>query len=306
MSNEVLDKLNQAVNDDDATAASSVKEALDQPAGKESKASAEQTTKPGQKAQEKSQSVPYDRFKEKVDALEQAQAKLEEYTERDKELSVRLAQFESDHDVLERLRGLAGQDRYKPLVETLDKALRGIHEDVESGDKTEKQGEVATKKLFEDHKVQLEDALAQARADMIWQQVQSVSEQMLDALGEEYDRQDKEAIARLWTPATDWDAIEENPDDLRAHLLDSLKTVVESYGEPRGALKQKISQFEQNAQQTTETTVTPKPEEELKGILEKDWGKLKTNADGKVIGAEHSDEEYTAVMAKVMKMGRRS
>lgn len=304
MSNEIMDKLNQAVNDD-TTPADSVKEALAQPAGKETKASAETTAKPGQKTQEKSQSVPYERFKEKVDALEQRDAKIEELTERDKELSVQLARFEQSNDVIERLRGLAQDERYKPLIETLDKALKGIHTEVAEGDKTEKQGDVATKKLFEDHKVQLEDALAQARADMIWQQVQTVSEQMLDALGEDYDDNDKEAIARLWTPATDWDTIEENPDSLRSELLESLKSVVEAYGEPRGALKQKISQFEQNAQQATETTRAPKPEEELKGILEKDWGKVKTNQDGKVIGAEHSDEDFTAVLAKVMKMGRR-
>jgi len=304
MSNEIMDKLNQAVNDD-TTTADSVKEALAQPAGKETKASAEQTTKPGQKAQEKSQSVPYDRFKEKVDALEEATAKLDQLTERDKELSVQLARFEQSNDVIERLRGLAQDDRYKPLVETLDKALRGIHEEVKEGDKTEKQGEVATKKLFEDHKVQLEDALAQARADMIWQQVQSVSEQMLDALGDEYDDQDKQAIAKLWTPATDWDAIEENPDVLRQELLESLKTVVEGYGEPRGALKTKISQFEQNAQQTTETPARVDPKEELKGILEKDWGKINTSADGKTSKAEYSEEDFTATLAKVMKMGRR-
>jgi len=305
MSNEIMDKLNQAVNDDTADSATEVKEALAQPAGKETKASAEQTTKPGQKAQEKSQSVPYDRFKEKVDALEQATAKLEELTERDKELSVQLARFEQSNDVVERLRGLAQDDRYKPLVETLDRALKGVHEEVATGDKTEKQGEVATKKLFEDHKVQLEDALAQARADMIWQQVQTVSEQMLDALGDEYDDQDKQAIAKLWTPATDWDAIEENPDALRQELLESLKTVVEGYGEPRGALKTKISQFEQNAQQTTETPARVDPQEELKGILEKDWGKVKTNADGKVIGPEYSEEDFSSQLAKVMKMGRR-
>lgn len=305
MSNEIMDKLNQAVNDDTATA-DSVKEALAQPVGKETKASAEQTTKSGQKAQEKSQSVPYDRFKEKVDALEEATAKLEEFTERDKELSVQLARFEQSHDVIERLKGLAQDDRYKPLVETLDKALRGIHEDVKEGDKTEKQGDVATKQLFEDHKVQLEDALAQARADMIWQQVQTVSEQMLDALGDEYDDQDKEAIARLWTPATDWDTIEENPDVLRQELLESLKVVVEGYGEPRGALKTKISQFEQKAQQTTETPTRFDSQEKLKGILDTDWGKLRTNADGKVIGTEHSEEDFTAKLAEVMKMGRRS
>jgi len=306
MSNEIMDKLNQAVNDDDATAAGSVKEALDKPAGSETKASAEQTTKPGQKAQEKSQSVPYDRFKEKVDALEKATAKLDVLTERDKELSVKLVQLESANDVIERLRGLAQDDRYKPLVETLDRALKGIHEEVETGDKTEKQGEVATKRLLDDHKVQLEDALAQARADMLWQQVQTVSEQMLDALGDEYDVQDKEAIAKLWTPATDWDSIEENPDSLRQELLASLKNVVETYGEPRGALKLKISQFEQKAQQGAETTtLAVKPEDELKGILDKDWGKVKTTAEGKVIGAEHSDEDFRNALARVMKMGRR-
>ena len=305
MANDIAEKLAQAVNDADTIPADSVKEALAQPAGKETKASAEQTDKTGQKTQKQSQSVPYDRFEEKNQALKEATAKLEELTERDKELSVQLARFEQSNDVIERLRGLAQDDRYKPLVETLDKALRGIHEDVKEGDKTEKQGDVATKKLFEDHKVQLDDALAQARADMIWQQVQTVSEQMLDALGEEYDDGDKEAIARLWTPATNWDVIEENPDNLRSELLNSLKSVVESYGEPRGALKQKISQFEQKAQQTTEAPARTDSQEELKGILEKDWGKVKTNADGKVIGAETSDEDFTAVLAKVMKIGRR-
>lgn len=307
MSNEIAAKLAAAVNEDVEESAATTKEALEQPAGKETKASAEQTketaTQKGKQTQ--SQSVPYDRFKEKVDALEQATAKLEEFTTRDKELSVQIAKLEQSHDVLERLRGLAQDDRYKPLVEKLDKALRGVHEEVEAGDKTEKQGDKEVTKLFSDHKAELEDAFAQQRADLLWQQVQSISSQMLDALGEDYDDNDREAIARLWNPETNWDAIEENPDVMRDELLGSLKRVVETYGEPRGALKAKISQFEQKSQQTTEVTPAIDPEKELKGILDKEWGKVKVSPEGKTLGAEHSDEEFAATLAKVMKMGRR-
>lgn len=305
MANDIAAKLAAAVNDDTADSATEVKEALEVPVG-DDKAGADKTDKQaGQKTQKQAQSVPYDRFKEKVDALEKATAKLEEFTERDKELSVKLAQLEQSHDVLERLRGLAQDDRYKPLVEKLDKALRGIHEDVQSGDKTEKQADADINKLFKNHKEELEDAFAQQRADLLWQQVQSVSERMLNDLGVEYDEQDKEAIAKLWNPATDWDAIEENPDVMRDELLKSLKHVVETYGEPRGALKAKVKQFEEKAQQAPEKVATVDPEQELKGILDKDWGKTKTSQDGKYVGPELSDEDFSATMARVMRMGRR-
>jgi hypothetical protein len=301
MSADIAAKLAAAVKDDSTVG--DVQEALDKPVGTDPKQSAETTDK-GQKA--KSQAVPYDRFKEKVDALDKAAAKIDELTERDKEQAVKLAQLESDHDVLERLRGLAGDDRYSGLVQTLDKALRGIHEDVKQGDKTEKQADVATKDLFNEHKAELEDAFATQRADLLWQQAQSISERMLEDLGEDYDANDIEAIAKLWNPATDWDAIEVNPDSMRQELLESLKTVVESYGEPRGALKAKVKQFEEKTQQTQETTPVQSQEESLKGLLEKDWGKVKTNADGKVLGPELSDEDFQATLAKVMRMGRRS
>lgn len=306
MANDIAAKLAAAVNEDTAESATEVKEALETPVGEETKASADKTDKQaGQKTQKQTQSVPYDRFKEKVEALEKATAKLEEFTTRDKEVSVKLAQFEQDHDVLERLRGLAQDDRYKPLVEKLDKALRGIHEEVEAGDKSQKQGDADINKLFNSHKEELEDAFAQQRADLIWQQVQSISERMLNDLGEDYDNQDLEAIAKLWNPATDWDAIEENPDVMRDELLKSLKHVVETYGEPRGALKAKVKQFEEKTQQTPEKTVQLNPEQELKGIFEKDWGKVKTTQEGKFAGPELSDEEFSATMARIMRMGRR-
>lgn len=307
MSNEIAEKLAQAVNDNESAESAAVQKGLEESAvAGETKQSAglEKTT--SQKAQKQSQAVPYDRFQEQNAALKEALGRITEVSDENTELKVKLAQLETDHDVVERIRGLAGDDRYRGLIETLDKALRGIHEEVQSGDKTKAEATVDTKKLLDDYKVQIEDANAQLRADLLWQQAKSLSDKMLDALGEDYDEQEKLVIARTWNPTVNWDAIEENPDIMQAELARSLKDVLEAYGEPRGALKAKVQQFE--TQQSEKTTESAKPqvssEEALKGILDRDWGKVKTNQDGKAIGAEYSDDDFKNALARVIRMNQ--
>lgn len=305
MSSDIAAKLAAAVNDEGQESAAVQKGLEKTAAAEDTKQSAETDKQPAQKGQKQSQSVPYDRFKEQNDALSEALGQIREFTEENTELKVKLTQLESDHDVIERLRGLAGDDRYKGLVETLDKALRGIHEEVQTGDKTKAEASVDTKKLLEEHRVQIDDANAQLRADLLWQHATSLTNKMLEALGADYDETDKEAIAKLWNPATDWDTIEENPDAMQQELAKSLASVVETYGEPRGALKAKVKQYEtQQTEKTAESAKGPSPEESLKGILEKDWGKVKTNQEGKVIGAEHSDDDFRAALAKVIRMNQ--
>jgi hypothetical protein len=296
---EITEKLEKAVKDSDS--ATETKEKLETTEVVDKSQKADMTDKSRKAEQKQSQSVPYDRFKEQVDKIAALEEKLEKATERDKELSVQLAKFEQDHNVLERVRKLHSDDRYKPLVEKLDKALRGIEEDVESGEKTKQEGADDAKKLFNKHREEIEHALADQKADFLYQQANSMAERMLETLGDDYDDTDKEAIAKLWNPVVDWDSIEEDPSVMRDELLKSLKTVVEEYGEPRGALKSKVKEFETKKETQQETKAVPDPNEVLKDLVNRDWGKTKVDDKGKFLGPEHSDEEFSKVLAKVMR-----
>lgn len=288
-------------------------EAAAKETGEKGKSDAAKVTTEKETSEEgKSQTVPYDRFKQKVDQVnelepfktraEELERQVSEFTTRERELQTRIEELEQEHTVLERVRALAKDDRYRPMVEKLDKAIRGVHEEVESGDKTEKEGQKEVADLVKQSRQELEDAFAEQRADLLWQQASSYAERLLEALPETYEERDRAMISKLWTPEVNWDSIEDNPDLLRDELLRSLKTVLEEYGEPRGALKQKVKDVETKSQQAAEQAQKgPDPEQEVRALLEQDWGAVKTNDEGKVVGAEKGDDEFSRALARVIR-----
>jgi cell division protein FtsB len=305
---EITSKLAEATqgeaDSDTATTEEAIQQAVKEAAAPESKEEATSDTKSEEGTKEKSEEdrktsdhVPYERFKTKVDQVNELEGKLNEFTEREKQLEAQVSRLETEHDVLERVRNLADNPKYRPMVETLDKAIRGIEEEVDSGEKTEKEAETDTKKLFDDHKAELEEAFADQRADLLLQQSSSYAERLMDALPDTYNEQDKAAISQLWTPEVNWDSIEDDPSTMKSELLDSLTKVLKKYKTPRGELEQKVKELETKTQSIPEIK---DPEDELKGILDKEWGKVNTAEDGKA-SPDLSDDEFTRALARVMR-----
>lgn len=259
--------------------------------------------------------VPYDRFKQKVDQvqtleekLQAATAKAEEVTEREEKLRKQIVQLEQEHDVLERLRALADDEKYRPMLERLDKALKGIDDEVEAGTKTEEEGKEDARKLFEKESKKINEEVDKKTAEMIFQHANLIADRMLEALPETYNAADRKAISQDWSSAVDWNKIEEDSSVMKEELQRSFKSVVEAYGEPRGALEKYKAELEElKAKAEEEAPEKPKSAEDIvKGIIDKDWSKVKTKEDGTVIGPELDDGEFEQDLAKVLKLAGRA
>jgi len=249
-----------------------------------------------------SQTVPYDRFKEvnekskaaigKIEALE---AQLAESQASLTKLTDLVNEKESDSDLVRRIQALAADDKYREHVLAIDNKLKGIEIEEEKGEITPEQADAKTRKLVEDTRDELQAALAEQQADAILARADIIADKLLDSLPEEYTDKDKEVIADLWTNITDWDKIEQSPDELSGFLSESFQTSLEKFGKPRGGLV-----TNETTETTKETTATLTPEEELRQLVDKDYGKT-VEKDGKV-ESELSDAEFSAAMAKAMKI----
>lgn len=262
-----------------------------------------------EKGQKTVQNIPYDRFKEKVDQVAELTAKLEEVvgnaqstTARETELREKIEALEEESDILNRVRGLAENEKYRPLVEKLDAALKGIDEDVESGEKTEAQGAKEISRLFGEQREELSEAFANQRADMLLENARMLSESILDSLPEDYDEGDRNQLADMLPDLVAWDTIEADPATMRDEIVEGYKSALIEYGEPRGALKARIAELETKTSEESVTDPVKDDEEFVRGILDDErMSKFKTDDDGNVTEPEMSEAEFNDNFAQVLK-----
>lgn len=270
--------------------------------------STEKGSKETDKDTKSSQTIPYDRFKEKVDQVHELTERLEKVigesetsTARENELRKQVQSLEEEANVLDRIRQLAENEKYRGLVETLDKALKGEEEAVESGAKTKEEAAKDVTKLFEKHQKKLDEAFADQRADILLEQARMVSDGILDSLPAEYDEGDKSIVAGLVPKHVDWAKVEADPSIMKQSMVDGYKAALKEYGEPRGALKTKLEEFENNKPEKPVEEI-PSDEEVIKGILDDErLSKMRTDDKGKVLGPEMSDSEVEQKMAEIMR-----
>jgi hypothetical protein len=257
--------------------------------------------------------IPYDRFKEKVDQVTDLTGKLDKLiasqeltTARENDLRQKIQALEEEAETLDRVRALAEDPRYRPIVEKLDKALKGVDEEVESGVKTEKEGKVDVTKILRDHRQELDTVLADQRADMLLEQCRMISDNILESLPEDYDDTDKALIIEMIPKVVEWNAIEEDPSRMKSEMIDGYKRALVRYGEPRGALKAKLAALETNKSEDPETKV-PSDEEFVQKILSNErLSKVRTNDEGKVLGPEMSEIEFEKDFADVLRAVNRA
>ena len=121
---------------------------------------------------------------------------------------------------------------------------------------------------------------------------------MLDSLPEQYTDVDKNRLGEMWTPRVDWAGIEETgaeaiPDALRSSFADLVRT----YGQPQGALEQRVRT--DVTQEIPEEARPSTPEATVQAALDKDWAGVDEGGKPNI-----SDDQFSQDLAKVLRATR--
>jgi len=290
----------QAAESDDSEITQAAKAAV--AAGKPADAEGKAQSTEG----DKSKTVPYERFSEVVSQKNEASERLKALESQFKSVSdertslnERVKQLETDHQILEAIKGLAKDPRYSKDIVRLDKALQGIHEEQEEA--KEKGDDKTLSKLEEQWKekvAEIEDMQAEQRAQALWNDSSTYARQLLASLPDEYSDEDKAIISKLWTPEVNWDTIEEQGREvIPAELKKSLAAVIKTYGTPRGAVVEKTKQ---EVMKNVPKSIVQSNDEFRKEVESKDWASMK---DGQF---EQSDADFSAAVGELLRRGRAS
>jgi hypothetical protein len=288
---------------DDAVKAAVAEALKDQSPSDDKKSASEEK---GSKDEPKT--VPYERFSEvigqKNEAVERMNSLDEQFksaSERENTLKTRVGELEQDHQILEAIRGLASDDRYSDAVNKIDRALQGIEDEVEvAEEKGDEKAVAVAEKKFEAKAAELEDLIADQRADQLFDKANDFASAMLDSLPDEYTDDDKRRLGQLWTPRVDWDSIETQgegsiPDKLRS----SFSELIKDYGSPQGAVVKKTRTEVESEIPKEALDAKLSPEDAVKSALDKDWGAID---EDKFV---HSDDEFANDLAKVLRATNR-
>jgi hypothetical protein len=206
--------------------------------------------------------------------------------------------MEQESQILEAIKDLYQDEKYRPHVTAINNALQGIEEEVEEAQAEGDETAVSkAEKRFLEKTEQLENLMADQRAEGLWDKAQGLAREMLAALPEQYTDEDRETIADLWKPRVDWEGIEKGgAESIPPYLNESLAAVIRKYGTPKGAI----------AAQTTEEIESRVPEakivsdeDKVKGILEKNWAELDENGAPLM-----SEADFEAGMADLLRATR--
>jgi polyhydroxyalkanoate synthesis regulator phasin len=291
----------QAAISDDGSATVNEPEETETPEAEAAEESEEQdqgTRSEGAKATGK-QTVPYTRFKEKVDQaddlasrLEEANVRLSTAMEREENLRGELENLSSEAEVLERVRDLADDERYKDHVMAIDRALKGIEDDVESGEITEKEGQDLSKEVIQELKEELKEEADNNMVNLLFQQCSNTIDGYLSALDEAgFDEDATQLIKELAVPRIDWDAIEVDPSDMNEQIAKGLTEALETVERIRT----------DGTDEETESDYEPQesPAELLQKVIDVDWSK--TDDKGNSV---HSDATFADALAHAMRTTR--
>lgn len=246
--------------------------------------------------------VPYDRLskvvRQKNEVTERFNALDEQFkaaTSRETELRTKIGSLEEDSQILDAIKNLAKDPRYKDHVGVIDRALQGIEEEVEEAEEQgDNKGLLQAEKRFEAKTAELEDLLADQRADSLWNETAAAAKSMLAALPDGYTDEDRTIIGQLWTPRVDWDGIEEaGSGGIASALNTSFADVIKEYGTPRGAL---VAKTTAEIESRNPELKIVSPEDKINNLMSTNWAEL--DKDG---GAVKSDDDFNAGLAQLMR-----
>jgi ribosomal protein L18 len=221
-------------------------------------------------------------------------------TKREDLLRNRVGDLENDHTILDAIRNLANDERYRPHVVAIDNALTGASEEIAEAKATGDESAIkAAEKRFADKAAQLENLIAEQNAEGLWDAANAAASQMLQSLPDEYTDVDKARLSQLWTPRVNWDHIEDKGrDSILPTLKESFAQLIRDYGQPQGAVA-KTTRDEVLKSVPAAAAAQQTPEQRIGLILGKDWSE--TGEKGAVI---HSDADFAKSMADLIRVTR--
>lgn len=265
------------------------------------------------RTQDKPTVIPYDRFKEVVGEKNDAIERIKALEQREQELS---NQLNEKGTLIDRIRGLAADEKAAPYVFFVDKALKfgvdsalselqeslksdlsnlqdptkGVEMTKEETKPEDKLTEV-TKKI-ENLKTEATELVAEKNAEVLWELAKERASKYLEGLPEEYTEQDKSIISEMWTPRVDWTKIESDPSTMNAELARGLQNALKVYGAPKGAVAREVAK-EVEIQKPKEPTI----EERIAAIKAKEFSKLDDKGNPLM-----SDEEFIKDAGQLLRL----
>ncbi len=258
--------------------------------------------------------VPQSRFNEINNALkaskEEADGQRDQLAEaQDKLVKAHelLEASAADVTTLNEIKSFVNDPEMKDHVIAIDHKLRGIEdikEEVDAGTKLPEDALKQTQDLLEEARDEMRDTQADVQSDQLIAKVDATAERLLQALPEDYNAEDLGVINDLFQEKVNWDALIDAPEDFTAILTEGFQETIDRYGMPRGAL----FNAEEVEVLTPEATEVPQtPEEELKELMGKDWGKTKEVdlGGGRMkIEPELSEDEFKDALAQTIRLER--
>lgn len=224
-----------------------------------------------------------------------------------------LQQKESDSRTIQAIKDLhARNDKWRDTIEKLDKALKGEEVELEAdkpveGDKAKVEAAELAKvrDLLSKSQAELEEKVAEQRANLILDKVDRIVDRYMDNLPEGYGKEDRRILQETLSDHIDWNSINQAPDDVQKHVVAGLQKCITWYGRPKGEAPAQAKDAPNGASVVSQPT---DPKVELDGLLKRtDYGKAKiveTKEGGKRFEAAVSDDQFVADLAKALRAAR--
>ena len=251
-----------------------------------------------------------DRIQELVAARKDAERRFEElsakYAEKEAEVGklIDLAQDrEQDSRVVAKINELHQDPKFRGIVETLDKAIRGVEVEIEKAKDTNPTPNVdLLKNVRADIEQARQEAAAQAadqKSDLLLMKSDLVLEKLFEQLPDaEYTVDDVKVLNSALADMIDWDAIEANPSVLEGEVAKGFQKAVDWYGNPKGRIA---------AEATSKTKdATDAKSKDTVDLSKLELGKLKTEkVNGKdVTRPAITDDDFSQILAEELRRSR--
>lgn len=207
-----------------------------------------------------------------------------------------------DADILDQIRSFATDPSMQSHLEAIDKRLKGITDEIESGETTPEEGLERTRELIEAQKDEIEDLKADHQADRLLERADDTADRLLARLPEEYIDEDKNVLGELLVNNFDWQEAVNNPDNLSGQVAETLQAIIDNYGTPRGALVSREELEELKNETAIQQPKEDDPREALSTLMGKDWSKVK---ESDKFDPELSDDEFSRGLAQAIRLERK-
>ena len=252
-----------------------------------------------------------DRIQELVAARKEAERKFEEleakYSEKEAEVGklIDLVQDrEQDARVVAKINELHTDPKFRDIVETLDKAIRGIEVEVKTAgaDKAPAPNVDLLNDVRAENELLREEAAIQAadqKSDLLLMKSDLVLDKLFENLPDaEYTEEDRKILNSALADMIDWDAIEATPSTLEGEVARGFQKAVDWYGNPKGKLASEATGKTKDA--------TDAKSKDAVDLSKLELGKMKTERVGTrdVMRPVLSDDDFSQLLAAELRRSR--